>query len=467
MKPLDGKSILIVDDEEGIRIALKKLLLRNGAEVTACARGSEVADELRLNSFDAAVIDVRLQSGESGIALLRQIRVTDAMPVVMITGYGTVSSAVEAMKEGASDFILKPIDNEALIEIIAKNISISVLKQENAYLRQELRAKGYPAGTYITENSTMLGLIAKADRIKSTPATILITGESGTGKEVFAQYLHYTSDFAEGPFIGLNCAALDEHLLLSELFGHEKGAFTGAHERKTGKLELANNGTLFLDEIGDMSLQVQSKLLRVLEERSFERVGGSRTIHADFRLITATNRNLEALIRSRDFREDLFYRIKVVSFDLLPLRERKEDIEPLMRHFITYFSDRYHKKISSINDGFIQALGRHSWPGNVRELRNIVNQAVLLCENGEISNNDFCIEPPAEEGEHHEPESGQDWHKGFDYLSFIESETDRIEKRVLLRALREYKGNKSEIARKLGITRKTLSRKLERFKLDT
>jgi DNA-binding NtrC family response regulator len=466
MNKLDGKSILIIDDDEGIRVALRKLFNRHGAEVSLLSSGTAAAEELHKSSHDAVVLDVRLQESESGIDVLKLIRSIDQfVPVVMITGYGTVTLAVEAMKLGAADFILKPIDNEALLEIIAKNISISSLRNENAWLRQELRAQHYPTDSFITRNPQMLEMLRKADKIKNSSATILVTGESGTGKEVFAQYIHYTSVYSAGPFVGLNCAALDEHLLLSELFGHEKGAFTGAHERKIGKLELAHKGTLFLDEIGDMSLSVQAKVLRVLEQRSFERVGGSRTIHTEFRLITATNRNLEALLREKRFREDLYYRIRVMAFHLMPLRERPEDVEPIAEAFIAFFAKRYGKEILPAGTQFFENLQHHCWPGNVRELRNVINQMVLLSEDGRLLHDDICFDRAYGDDEG-VGEDNPDWDKGFDLLYFLERKCDHYESRLLKKALAVYRGNKSEIARKLHITRKTLARKLERHGLE-
>ncbi len=465
MKTFNGKLIMIVDDDEGIRFALTKLFSRRGAEVAAFPAGTEALAELGRRTYDLIILDIRLADGESGLELLKKIRRREhEVPILMITGYGTVESAVSAMKEGASDFVLKPIDNDALLEIAVKNLSISSLRTENAYLKEELLSQNYPANRYITRNPELLHQLKKVDRIKDTGATILITGESGTGKEVFARYVHYSSALGSGPFIGLNCAALDENLLSSELFGYEKGAFTGAAERRIGKLELADGGTLFLDEIGDMSPAVQAKLLRVLEERSFERVGGNRTIHTEFRLIAATNRNLEEMMKRGDFREDLYYRIKVVAFELSPLRERPEDIEPLVAYFIAYFAQRYAKPRPAVSPALLNRLQAHSWPGNVRELRNLINQAVLLSENGRLAEGllaaqaEGCIDPV----EADEPE----WEAGVSLLDHLDQRQEQYEGELLRRALEVYGGNKSETARKLQITRKTLARKLERYGLE-
>ncbi len=470
---LEGKYIAVVDDEEGIRFALKKLLVRQGAEVSLFSGGAGFIEELGKKSWDGVVIDLRLSGGESGIDLLKRLHQEDnTLPAVMITGYGTIASAVEAMKAGAFDFVLKPIDNSAMVEILARAIEVAGLQQENRYLRQRLKDWQFPSSRFITKNETTKALLAIADRVKHSDASILILGESGTGKEVLASHIHYSSRFGEAPFISLNCAALDENLLASELFGHEKGAFTGAVERKQGKLELVNGGTLFLDEIGDMALSVQARFLRVLEERTFQRVGGSRNIHSNFRLLCATNKDLEQMMKEDRFREDLYYRIRVVTLELLPLRKRPEDIVPLADFFTQFFSERYGKEIASLSPSFLEVLKKHLWPGNIRELRNVINQAVLLSEGKVLTGQTNCleslIEPVARDsGNEASLIEHLSWDSGFDLLEVVERESAKIEKELIRQALVRYRGNKSELARKLRITRKTLARKLEKLQLDT
>ncbi|MCF7952883.1 MAG: sigma-54 dependent transcriptional regulator [Spirochaetales bacterium] len=459
MAGLQNKNILVVDDEEGIRFSLKKVFQKHAAEVHTAADSAEALQAFSRISFDIAVVDLKLKGDENGISLMQKIKELDAdIPVIMITGYGTVENAVTAMKKGAADFILKPVDNQNLLDVVERNIQITTLKAENAYLRNEIRENLHQT-EYITENNEIRHALALADKTKNTNASILITGESGTGKEVLAQYIHYTSDFCSGPFVSLNCAALDDNLLLSELFGYEKGAFTGAHKKKLGKFELAHGGTLFLDEIGDMSLQIQSKILRALEERAFERVGGNRKIHADFRLITATNKDISQMISDGSFRRDLYYRIHVLELFLKPLRERPEDIEPLAQHFLRVFSRKYNTLITDgIKPEILARLKAYWWPGNIRELRNCINQAVLLSERGQLILRGF-----SEETKEQKPENAWYTHsleEGESLLDTLKKISDTYEKSILKDYIERFDGNKSEIARQLKITRKTLMRKL-------
>lgn len=459
MAGLQNKNILVVDDEEGIRFSLKKVFQKHAAEVHTAADSAEALKAFSRISFDIAVVDLKLKGDENGISLMQKIKELDAdIPVIMITGYGTVENAVTAMKKGAADFILKPVDNQNLLDVVERNIQITTLKAENAYLRNEIRENLHQT-EYITENNEIRHALALADKTKNTNASILITGESGTGKEVLAQYIHYTSDFCSGPFVSLNCAALDDNLLLSELFGYEKGAFTGAHKKKLGKFELAHGGTLFLDEIGDMSLQIQSKILRALEERAFERVGGNRKIHVDFRLITATNKDISQMISDGSFRRDLYYRIHVLELFLKPLRERPEDIEPLAQHFLRVFSRKYNTLITDgIKPEILARLKAYWWPGNIRELRNCINQAVLLSERGQLILRGF-----SEETKEQKPENAWYTHsleEGESLLDTLKKISDTYEKSILKDYIERFDGNKSEIARQLKITRKTLMRKL-------
>ncbi len=370
-------TVLIVDDEEGIRHGLSRFLEREGYAVELAEDSVHAESILKNKKIDCAILDLRLKEPITGLDLLAKIKEEDPeIPVIIITAYGSIESAIEAMKRGASDYILKPIDNESLLTLIKRNLEIAQLRRDNRYLKNELLQKEYQQNI-ITKSSVMLEILAKLNSVKDSTASILITGESGVGKEVFARYVHFTSIRNSGPFVSINCAALSEDLLLSELFGHEKGAFTGAIERKIGKFELANGGTLFLDEIGDMSLSTQAKLLRVLEENSFERVGGTKRINVDIRIITATNHKLHELIRDGRFRSDLYYRIATIEIYLPPLRSRKEDIPYLAEHFIQHYAERYHKQVEGLSPEVLQRWLSYDWPGNIRELQNVVHQIAM------------------------------------------------------------------------------------------
>jgi DNA-binding NtrC family response regulator len=464
-------SILIVDDEEGIRSALQKFFRREGYEAAVAATADEAIALAEKSYFAAAVLDVRLGGVDRGAELLTELRSRDPdLSVVMVTGYGSVESAVRAMKEGASDYILKPVDNSRLLEAVRRSIELARLRRDNAYLRRELIANVY-SHDIVTRDPRYLSLIELADRVKDSEATILLTGESGTGKEVMARYIHFTGSRRDKPFVGINCAALSETLLLSELFGHERGSFTGAVERRIGKFELAHRGTLFLDEIGDMSLQVQSKLLRVLEESSFERVGGTKSIAVDIRVIAATNKDLGELMRRGEFRDDLYYRINIVNLRLPPLRERRDDIPYLVNYFIAKYAAKYNRPVVEATPEVIKLWTEHDWPGNVRELQNAVNQAVLLCRGQTIDQATLAVaqgqigslvQTPAECGEAEDVDLSS-----FTTLKALRDEvTSRYERRLIEAALKRNSGNKSKAAAELDVTRKTLAEKIAQYGID-
>ncbi|TFG59301.1 MAG: sigma-54-dependent Fis family transcriptional regulator [Spirochaetales bacterium] len=391
--------ILIVDDEPGILHGLSGLFKREGFTVFTGDDAPSALVHTENNSFEIAILDIRLKNGYPGTDLLKELKARDPdLPVIMITGFGSVESAVGAMKLGASDYILKPLDNSRILDVVRRNIELTRLKNDNIYLRNELRENLY-SHDIVTEDPVFLSLIEMADRVKNSQAAVLLGGESGTGKEIMARYIHFTSERKDGPFVCVNCAALSESLLLSELFGHEKGSFTGAVEKRLGKFELANKGTLFLDEIGDMSIDIQAKLLRVLEESSFERVGGTRQIAVDIRVITASNKSITELITAGKFRKDLYYRINTVNLRLPSLRDRPEDIPPLADYFIRKYNLHYRKKVTGVSPEVMSVWKNYGWPGNVRELQNIINQAVLLSE-GEV------ITGPGIETRKQETESG-------------------------------------------------------------
>jgi len=450
-------SILIVDDEEGIRHGLENLFRREGFTVHSVADFETAVAAAAQYPVDAAVVDIRLRDGKTGIDLLRELkRLEPDVVVIVITGFGSIDTAVTSMKGGAADYFLKPIDNAKLLDAVKRCLALRTLATENRFLRDELTRR-YPPHQFVTNDPAVRALIGTADLVKNTPVTVLITGESGTGKEVLARYIHFTGTRRSGEFISINCAALSESLLLSELFGHERGAFTGAVERRRGKFELADGGTLFLDEIGDMSLETQAKLLRVIEEASFERLGGVKRISVDVRVITATNKDLGALIREGRFREDLFYRINVVSLRLTPLRERRGDIPLLVDHFLAKYGKRYTRDPAPLSPGTLAAMQAWDWPGNVRELENTVNQIVLLGEKSFLS--------PARPGAPLKSAvpaaaAGTPLKEGLDMV------IEEFERRMITESLARNDGNKSRTARELCVTRKTLAQKIAKYGLS-
>ena len=460
-------TVLIVDDEEGIRHGLSRFLEREGYAVELAEDSVHAESILKNKKIDCAILDLRLKEPITGLDLLAKIKEEDPeIPVIIITAYGSIESAIEAMKRGASDYILKPIDNESLLTLIKRNLEIAQLRRDNRYLKNELLQKEYQQNI-ITKSSVMLEILAKLNSVKDSTASILITGESGVGKEVFARYVHFTSIRNSGPFVSINCAALSEDLLLSELFGHEKGAFTGAIERKIGKFELANGGTLFLDEIGDMSLSTQAKLLRVLEENSFERVGGTKRINVDIRIITATNHKLHELIRDGRFRSDLYYRIATIEIYLPPLRNRKEDIPYLAEHFIQHYAERYHKQVEGLSPEVLQRWLSYDWPGNIRELQNVVHQSVLLCTGSRIEVD--CLLDGLIDANNGHSQIQIDTEETNGPLHSLKEGSQRViekfECQQIQLALSLTKGNKSKAARMLGITRKTLLDKMKKYSL--
>jgi len=454
-------SILIIDDEEGIRHGLKNLFQKQGFRVLESDDFERAVFLSNTDIIDVALVDIRLKGSKNGIELIRELKkVEPDMIIVVITGYGSIDTAVTSIKEGASDYILKPIDNRNLLDTVQKNLQLRKLKNEYCYLRNELLNRH--SFNFLTCNPGLRLILDKADRIKNSPVTVLISGESGTGKEVLARYIHFTSNRKDFHFVPINCAALSENLLLSELFGHEKGAFTGAIKRKTGKIEIADKGTLFLDEIGDMPMEVQAKLLRVIEEKSFERVGGTKKIQVDIRIITATNKDLTKLIEEKTFRKDLFYRINVVNFYIPPLRERKEDIPLLVENFIKKYSQKYNKRLNGIEQKALSSICSHNWPGNIRELENVINQTVLLCDGPIIKKNDLkkCLFAGSAI-ERHE--------FSFSAIRSLKQAIEEIkndyEKSIIQHFLQKNMFNKSRTAKELHITRKTLTEKIQKYKL--
>jgi two-component system NtrC family response regulator len=369
--------ILVVEDEADVRGALRSMLVEHGYEALEASGGEEGLELIQAFSPELVIADVRLP-GMDGLRLLERARETGSdAPFVMMTGFGTIEAAVAAMRAGAENYLVKPVDLDAAVALVGKALQVRRLRREADGLRTQVHARLRLDGMVgeSPEMQAVYGLLAQA---APTRATVLVLGESGTGKELIAQALHQSSLRRDKPFIRVSCAALSDTLLESELFGHEKGAFTGAVARREGRFELADGGTLFLDEIGAVPPITQAKLLRVLQQREFERVGGTQTLKVDVRLIAATNRDLGAEVKLGKFREDLFYRLNVVAVTLPPLRRRKGDIPALVMHFIERSAEAYGKTITGVAPGFLQALVAHDWPGNVRELENAVERAVVL-----------------------------------------------------------------------------------------
>ncbi len=447
--------MLVVEDEAFQREMLRDLLTREGHRVAEAESGEKALQLLESSLFDLILLDFRMP-GMNGLELLRQIkRINPEIEVVIMTAYGTIETAVEAMKAGARDYLTKPIDFEELCILIERVAEHRTLVRENRMLRRELKAKGVSADAIRYHSQKMAELVNLAGRVAPSQATVLIRGETGTGKELFARLLHHLSPRAERPFVVVNCAAIPETLLESDFFGHEKGAFTGAVQRRIGRFEQADGGTLFLDEIGELTPAVQVKLLRFLQEREFERVGGERTLKADVRIISATHQDLEAGVKAGTFREDLFYRINVVTMAIPPLRERREDIPLLIDHFVVRFARENHKKIDGISREARDLLIRYDYPGNVRELENIMERAVVICRGSVVLRDDLPFADLLREREAAPP--GPD--------GSLNDALEALERRMLQEALAQAAFNQSQAARLLGLNERMLRYKLRKYGL--
>jgi len=384
------RRVLVVDDEENIRALVRQILEREGFEVETASDGQSALEKATTAAYDLILLDVRIPQLD-GMSVLREIRAVDPDAVVMIvTGYGSIEQALEAVRLGAYDYIPKPFKRDELLLRIRRALDYNELREQNRKLHEELR-QSFKFEGIIGTSPKMQEALRIAAAVAPTDATVLIYGETGTGKEILARSIHYQSHRAQGPFVAINCGAIPETLLETELFGHEKGAFTSAVTSRIGKFEAADGGTIFLDEVGDMSPAMQVKLLRVLQDRSFERVGGVRPIKVNVRVIAATNRDLRAAIREGSFREDLFYRLSVVPIHLPPLRERPEDIPILAQHFLERHRERYRKNIRAFTPQAMRKLRRHVWPGNVRELEYAIERAVILAQGEEITAQDLWL----------------------------------------------------------------------------
>ncbi len=456
--------LLIVDDEERAWKVLK-INFQDRYDVLVAKNGAEAVKVLDKNNVDTILTDVKMPE-MSGIELLRHVKKTsDWIPVVVMTAFGSVENAVEAMKAGAYDYILKPIKIEDAELVVKRAVEYSSTLQENRSLRDRLKEYEVPQDI-ITINSEMRSLIGLVKEVAVTDASVLIEGESGTGKELFAKALHRMSARSEGPFIEVNCGAIPHELFESELFGHERGAFTGAVNTKKGKLELAGNGTIFLDEIGEMPLDLQVKLLHVLENRQFTRVGGTIFLQSAARVVAATNRNLKDDVESGRFRKDLYYRLKVVYLHVPPLRERREDIPLLVEHFISKHGETAKKKITGIDRDAVEILRLHSWSGNVRELENVILQAMIFAKGGQITVDSLPAEIRDSVGPltEHVPATKEELQKEKGRRT--EKVLMDLERTFLLNLIEKSRGNISEAARMSGYDRRQIQNLIKKHGVD-
>jgi DNA-binding NtrC family response regulator len=440
-------NILVVDDELSIRESLCAWLQQDGYQVGSAADGLKALARAQENHYDIMLIDVKMPEMD-GLTLLKKLRENDQdIAIVMMTAHGDIQDAVQAMKLGAYDYLLKPFDLEELSFTVEKLVQMQTLALENLILKDRVAA--------ITRFENLVGQsppMAKLSEtivdVAQTDATVLITGETGTGKELVARAIHMQSPRCYAPFIAINCGAFTEHLLESELFGHEKGAFTDAKYTKKGRLEMAHGGTLFLDEVGDISMKMQIDLLRVLESREFTRVGGTATLHSDFRVIAATNQDLQEAIRAKTFRQDLFYRLNIIHLQVPPLRERLEDIPLLAHHFLRRYATETNKKIDSIHPEALEAMRRYPWPGNVRELENAIERAVVVGKSRQIKLSDLPIVIPA---------GGA--------VEVAKLSLEEMERQHITRVITTEGGNMSKVAEVLRINRSTLYHKIKKYGL--
>jgi len=451
---MEKAKILIAEDEKAQRDLLEGFLKKEGFSVDAVANGREALHKLEGNFYDIALIDYKMPELD-GLQTLREIRrLSPDLPVVMMTAYGTVETAVASMKEGALDYLTKPIDLDELLLIFQKVLERSNLIKENRELKAKLQEL-YTFNNIVYTSPKMEEVMGLVSRVAPSQATVLIRGESGTGKELIANAIHYASPRSGKPFIIVSCSAIPETLLESELFGHEKGAFTGAVQRRIGRFEEAVGGTIFLDEIGELSPSIQVKLLRILQEKEFQRLGSNISLKTDVRVIAATHRDLEEAMREGRFREDLFYRLNVIAIYLPPLRDRREDIPLLIDYFLKKYSERNQKKITDISKEARALLLRYSYPGNVRELENLIERAVVLCREETITTHDLPFH--LKEGR-----SERSWEFPGKEKSLPES-LEEIERDMIIKALHQHQGVQTKAANNLGISERALRYKMKKY----
>jgi two-component system response regulator AtoC len=443
--------LLIIEDEEIMRVTVKDSLEANGYEVQACENGSDGVNAFKEDAFSMVITDIRLPD-MSGIDILKIIKEKDkSIPVITMTAFGTIKDAVEAMKLGAFDYITKPFSLDEFNLIVSRALEVKALKEENIRLRKDISAC-YGSSNIIGESAEIEKIFALIEKISQTDSTVLVFGESGTGKELVASTIHYQSKRRDKPLIRVNCAAFPENLVESELFGYEKGAFTGAAQRKPGRFERADKGTIFLDEIGDLPAPVQIKLLRILQDGSFERLGGTESLNVDVRVITATNRKLWEDVKGGRFREDLYYRLNVIPVYMPALKERREDIPLLIDHFLDIYNCRFGKQVK-MNSEAITVLMDYDFPGNVRELENIIERCVALSANDVVTQSDLPLHIAKYKGHQ----------SSMVTLTDVASEA---EKEHIIKILKSTKGNKTKAAETLGISRKTLWEKVKAYQIE-
>jgi two-component system response regulator AtoC len=444
------RKVLIIEDDDIMRVTLEDSMVAQGYEARAHASGSDGVRVFKEDEFSLVITDVRLPD-MTGIDVLRKIKeMNGTAPVIVMTAFGTIKDAVEAMKLGAFDYITKPFSLDEFALVARRAIEFRELTEENIRLRQDLSEYSCYLNM-IGESAAMRKVFGLIEKVSRTDSTVLILGENGTGKEMAASTIHYQSERANRPLIKVNCAAFPEHLVESELFGYEKGAFTGATRRKPGRFERADKGTIFLDEVGDLPPAVQAKLLRVLQDGQFERLGGTEGLNVDVRIIAATNRSLEENVKKGNFREDLYYRLNVIPVALPPLRERREDIPLLLHHFLQCYNSRFGKKVTFSSEA-IGALMEYDFPGNVRELENIVERCVTLVEEGAVDRDGLPPHLVLKDNQASSPS-----------LSKVAGEAERAH---IIRTLRATRGNKTRAAEVLGISRKTLWEKINAYSIE-
>ncbi|SDG11645.1 sigma-54-dependent transcriptional regulator [Desulfosporosinus hippei] len=454
--------VLVIDDEEGVCELLRDVLENEGYEVFVTYTASEGIDALNSYNPDAILLDIKLPD-DDGIKVMKRIKgINVTVPIILMTAFGTTEIAIQAMKEGAHDYLNKPLNLDELILSVQKAVRMKNLVSEVATLREKLEDEMNPTDPFIGKSRIMQEISKIIGRISDSDITVLIQGESGTGKEVVARSIHKNSKRNHCPYIKINCATIPENLMESELFGHEKGSFTGAISQKLGKFELAHTGTIFLDEIGELTHQAQTKLLRVLQEREFERVGGINNIKVDIRILAATNKDLQRLVEEGKFREDLFYRLNVVNIKLPPLKERKEDILPLVDYFVNEFASKHAKKITSISKEALNLLTNYNWPGNVRELKNICEQAVVLTRGTVILPDELGIFEGSRKSLR---DSNFELDLTVRLKRPIRDILAEVEKEVIIRTLRDHNWNRQESANTLGLNRRSLYAKMKEYDL--
>lgn len=447
--------ILVVDDARSTRRALETILSHEDYTVSSAASGKEALTILGQEEIDLLLCDVKMPRMD-GLSVLRRVKSDDeSCVVVMMSGHGDVTVAVAAMKEGAFDYLMKPLHRDEVLRVVQKALAMRTLRVENLVLKRQVRDQ-FTRAQVIGSSPAWRQVCALVEQVAPSRATVLLTGESGTGKELIAGLIHRLSSRADSPFIILNAAALPATLLEAELFGHEKGAFTGATQRKPGHFELADRGTLFLDEIGDMPLEVQAKLLRVLQDGTFQRLGGTRTLHVDVRMVAATNKDLTQEVAAGRFRQDLYYRLNVITVNLPPLRERRSDIPLLTAHFLRHYSEQNGKDVKGIQAEALQHLQTYGWPGNVRELQNVIERAVVLTQASTITSDELHLET------RQDPFASP---SGAQFNLPATATLAQIEREAIVQALQNSNGNRQAAARQLGIGAATLYRKFKAYQI--